>query len=55
MTGYFYAVGLYHIKAGDRDAAEKVYEMLDEVAPGEAPTEALRRLLRPRLRDLLSR
>jgi tetratricopeptide (TPR) repeat protein len=55
LTGYFYAVGLYHIKAGDREAAEKVYEMLDEVAPGEAPTEALRRLLRPRLRDLFSR
>jgi len=55
VTAYFYAVGLYHIEAGDREAAEKVYEMLDEVAPGEAPTEALRRLLRPRLRDLFFR
>jgi hypothetical protein len=55
VTGYFYAVGLYHIKAGDRDAAEKVYQMLAEVAPGEVGTEELRRLLHPRLRDLFSR
>lgn len=55
VTGYFSAVGLDHVKAGDRAAAEKVYELLDEVAPGEPPTEELRRLLRPRLRDLRSR
>jgi tetratricopeptide (TPR) repeat protein len=55
VTAYFYAVGLYHIEAGDRDAAEKVYQMLAEVAPGELPTEELRRTLRPRLRDLFFR
>ena len=53
VAGYFYAVGLYHIEAGDRDAAEKVYELLKEAAPGERPTEELRRRLHPRLRDLL--
>jgi tetratricopeptide (TPR) repeat protein len=52
VTGYFYAVGLYHIKAGDRDAAEHVYRMLARVAPHELATEELRRLLHPRLRDL---
>lgn len=55
VAGYFFAVGLYHLKAGDRDAAEKIHEMMDEVAPGTRPTEELRRLLRPRLRDLFSR
>lgn len=55
VAGYFYAVALYHIKAGDRDGAEKIYEMLDEVAPGEPATEALRRRLHPRLRDLFFR
>jgi tetratricopeptide (TPR) repeat protein len=55
VTAYFYIVGLYHIKAGDRDAAEKVYELMDELAPGELATEELRRLLRPRLRDLFRR
>ncbi|WP_420130485.1 hypothetical protein [Longimicrobium sp.] len=55
VTGYFYAVGLYHIKAGDRDAAENVYQMLARVAPDEIATEELRRKLRPRLRDLFSR
>lgn len=55
VTAYFYAVALYHIKAGDRNAAEKIYQMLDGVAPDGAATEALRRRLHPRLRDLFSR
>jgi tetratricopeptide (TPR) repeat protein len=54
-AGYFYAVALYHIQAGDREAAERVYEMLQDVAPDEAATEELRRKLRPRLRDLFFR
>ena len=55
VTGYFYAVALYHLKAGDRAAAEKIYEILDEVAPDDASTEDLRRRLHPRLRGLFSR
>ncbi|WP_331129027.1 hypothetical protein [Longimicrobium sp.] len=53
LTAYFYAVGLYHIKAGDPAAAEHVYGILKNVAPDEPPTEELRRRLHPRLRDLL--
>jgi tetratricopeptide (TPR) repeat protein len=55
VAGYFYAVGLYHLKCGDRDAAKKVLGLMESVAPGEPGTEELRRLLRPRLRDLFSR
>jgi tetratricopeptide (TPR) repeat protein len=55
FTGYFYAVGLYHIKAGDLDAAENIYRILKDAAPDELPTEELRRLLHPRLRDLFVR
>ena len=55
VAGYFFAVAVYHLHAGDRDAAEKLYEMLAEVAPGEQSTEELRRMLHPRLRDLFSR
>lgn len=55
VAGYFYTVALYHLKAGDRAAAEKIYEMLEEVAPEEVSTEDLRRRLYPRLRDLFSR
>lgn len=53
LTAYFYAVGLYHIKAGDFAAAEHIYGILKEAAPDEFPTEELRRMLHPRLRDLL--
>lgn len=55
FASYFYAVGLYQIQAGDRDAAERVYEMLEEVAPEERTTEELRRRLHPRRRDLFVR
>jgi tetratricopeptide (TPR) repeat protein len=55
VAGYFFAVALYHIEAGDRDVAETIYEMLDEVAPDEPSTEDLRRRLHPRLRDLFFR
>ena len=55
VAGYYYAVALYHIETGDRDAATKMYELLEEVAPAEPATEALRRKLHPRLRDLFVR
>ena len=55
VAGYYYAVGLYRLETGDRDAAEKMYELLEEVAPAEPPTDELRRRLHPRLRDLFSR
>ena len=55
VAGYFYAVAVYHLEAGDRTAAEKIYEMLDEVAPDDASTKDLRRRLHPRLRGLFSR
>lgn len=51
LTAYFYAVGLYHIRAGDLAAAENVYGILKDAAPDELPTEELRRSLYPRLRD----
>lgn len=52
LTGYFYAVGLYHVKAGDLDAARRAYEVLKDAAPDEPPTRVLGHMLRPRLRDL---
>jgi tetratricopeptide (TPR) repeat protein len=55
LTAYFYAAGLYHIKAGDLAAAENVYGILKNAAPDEPPTEQLRRMLHPRLRDLFVR
>jgi tetratricopeptide (TPR) repeat protein len=55
VTGFFYAVGLYHLKAGDLDAAEQAYELLKKVAPDEPSTEELGRMLYTRLRDVLSR
>lgn len=55
VTGFFYAVGLYHLEAGDLYAAEQAYELLKNVAPDEPPTEELRRMLHPRLRDIFGR
>jgi tetratricopeptide (TPR) repeat protein len=55
LAGYYYAVGLYHIENGDPEAAEKMYQLLKEAAPGERPTEELRRRLHPRLRHLFFR
>jgi tetratricopeptide (TPR) repeat protein len=53
-VSFFYAAALYRLKTGDREAAEELYEMLEEIGPGEPATENLRRRLRPRLRDLFS-
>lgn len=55
VTGFFYAVGLYHLEVGDLDAAERAYELLKNVAPDEPPTEELGRMLYSRLRDVFSR
>jgi hypothetical protein len=54
VTGYFYAVGLYHLAAGDLDAAQRAYELLHNVAPDEPSTQELGRMLYARLRDVLS-
>ena len=50
LTGYFYAVGLYHVKAGDREAAERAYELLKDAAPDEPTTRVLSQRLRQRRR-----
>jgi hypothetical protein len=55
LLGYFYAVGLYHIRMGNLAAAENVYAILKEAAPDEPAVEELRRRLHPRLRDLFIR
>lgn len=54
-AGYFYVVALYHLETGDHDAAERLYEILEEMAPDEVGTKELRRRLHPRLRDLFFR
>lgn len=41
FAGFTYAVGLYHLKAGDRAAAERAYERLRAVAPDNPGTSAL--------------
>jgi len=55
VTGYFYAVGRYHIEAGDLDAAHRACELLEDAAPDAPPTRALRHMLRSRLRDTHSK
>lgn len=55
VAGYYYAAGLYYFKARDLEAAERMYDLLAELAPDERVTEALRRMLHPRLRDLFVR
>lgn len=55
LTGYYYAAGIYHVRAGNLEAAGRAYELLNEVAPDERPTQELRAMLRRRLRDILFR
>lgn len=55
FAGYYFAVGRYHIRAGDLAAAEKVCGMMEEAAPTQPPTRELRAMLHPRLRDRLAR
>ncbi|HEX8693830.1 MAG TPA: hypothetical protein VF746_15515 [Longimicrobium sp.] len=47
LTGFTYAVGLYQLKTGDRDAARSSLELLRLVAPGDRATKALERRLHP--------
>lgn len=54
-VAFFYVVALYRLKTGDPETAEKFYETLEAIAPGEPATLDLRRRLRPGLRDLFSR
>jgi hypothetical protein len=54
-VAFFYVVALYRLETGDREAAEKLYEMLEEIGPDEPATEHLRRRLWPGFRDLFFR
>ena len=54
-VGYFYVSALYRIETGDREAAEHLYAILEELAPDAPATETLRRRLWPGLRGLFGR
>jgi hypothetical protein len=54
-VGFFYVAALYRLKTGDREAAEKLYQTLEGIAPDETATVNLRRRLWPGFRDLFSR
>jgi hypothetical protein len=54
-VGFFYVAALYRLKTGDREAAEKLYQTLEGIAPDETATVDLRRRLWPGFRDLFSR
>jgi len=54
FTGFTYAVALYHLMAGDREAARDSYELLRQVAPDDRSTEDLYHRLHP-LRSLFHR
>lgn len=55
FAGYYFAVGLYHIEAGNLAAAETVCGMMEEAAPTQPPTRELRAMLHLRLRDRFAR
>jgi hypothetical protein len=49
-------IGLYFFETGERDAAEKYYDILNQIAPGYPMTKLLRRKLHPGLiRQVLHR
>ena len=54
FTGFTYAVGLYHLKSGDRDAAKSCLDLLRLVDPEAPPTKELDRQLHP-IRSLFRR
>jgi tetratricopeptide (TPR) repeat protein len=54
-AGFFYVSALYRIETGDREAAERLYELLEGLAPGDSTTETVRRRLWPGLRGLFPR
>ena len=47
VTGFYYAVALYRLATGDVPAAEKLYEILEEIAPDGDATISLRETLWP--------
>lgn len=55
VTGFFGIVGRYFLGIGQHDAAEKVYEFLDEIAPDHPATRQLRIKLIPGFFERLSR
>jgi tetratricopeptide (TPR) repeat protein len=53
LVGYLYVVALYHLQVGDRDAAEKAFEILKDADPDAPATEELWRRLYSNPRRLL--
>lgn len=54
VTGFTYAVGLYHLQSGDRDAAKSSLDLLRLLDPEAQTTKALDRHLHP-IRSLFRR
>ena len=56
VANFMGLIGIYFLETGQREAAERYYEILKEIAPGYPMTKMLRRKLHPSfLRRLLSR
>ena len=49
FAGFMGIVGVYFVETGERDAAEKIYDVLHQVAPDHALTNRLREKLYPTL------
>jgi tetratricopeptide (TPR) repeat protein len=47
VVGFTYAVGCYHLKTGNWEAADDCHLLLHRVAPGDRMTESLCRRMRP--------
>jgi len=47
VVGFTYAVGLYHLKTGNWEAADACHLRLHRVAPGDRTTEAFCRMMNP--------
>lgn len=47
VVAFTYAVGLYHLKTGDWDAADACHLLLHRVAPDERTTDAFCRIMHP--------
>lgn len=55
VVGFYYAVALYRLETGDREAAETLYGILEEADPCHPATVALKKTLWPPLLDLSAR
>jgi tetratricopeptide (TPR) repeat protein len=56
VANFMGLIGLYFFETGERDAAEKYYDILNQIAPGYPMTKLLRRKLHPGLiRQVLHR